>query len=290
MSLDDSSAISKEAYAHCEALVKAADRTAWLGTLFAPQPVRPSLLALRAFLIEIEAVRGKVREPLAGELRLQWWVDAIEGEARGDVQGNPVAVALLDTVGRFGLPRSVLTGLIEARRTDLYDEAPADFPAFDLWAECTEGAAIELALPILGAETEDSVAAARHAGRVLGVAKSIVALGPSHGGRMAVHLPGTVLAQCGLAAGEIRAARPTPEIASALAAMHVHAEEEYAALRKLRPSLPDKAAPAFLGLSIAMRRLKLLRKVTNPFAPPPDLPQWRKQWIMWRAAGRKGIA
>ena len=47
-----------------------------------------------------------VSEPLPGEIRLQWWRDALQGEARGDVTANPVAAALDDTIVRFRLPRA----------------------------------------------------------------------------------------------------------------------------------------------------------------------------------------
>ena len=45
--------------------------------------------------IEI-AQRPRTREePLAGEIRLQWWRDALGGAVPEQVAGNPVAAALL---------------------------------------------------------------------------------------------------------------------------------------------------------------------------------------------------
>ena len=68
-----------DAFAHCEALVRAADRERFLTALFAPADRRNALFALYAFNIEIARVREAVREPLAGEIRLQWWSDALRG-------------------------------------------------------------------------------------------------------------------------------------------------------------------------------------------------------------------
>src|ERR1700736_1219462 len=111
-----------DSFAPCEALVRQADRDRFLATLFAPAERRGALHALYAFNIEIARVREVVREPLAGEIRLQWWCDAITGKAAGDAQANPVAAALLAAVARHRLPSELLTALIAARRFDLYDD------------------------------------------------------------------------------------------------------------------------------------------------------------------------
>src|SRR5215813_7255803 len=101
-------------YTHCEALVRAADKDRYLASLFAPAPARPHLHALYAFASEISRVRDAAREPLPGEIRLQWWRDVLEGEGRGEVSANPVAAALLDTIARCGLPTARLIALIDA--------------------------------------------------------------------------------------------------------------------------------------------------------------------------------
>ncbi|MGZ8323236.1 MAG: squalene/phytoene synthase family protein, partial [Rhodoplanes sp.] len=62
-----------DSYAHCEALVRAADKDRFLASLFAPAERRRRLFALYAFNAEIARVREVVRTPIAGEIRLQWW-------------------------------------------------------------------------------------------------------------------------------------------------------------------------------------------------------------------------
>src|SRR3982074_2398383 len=94
----------QDAFAHCEALVRSADKDRFLAALFAPAEHRGALHALYAFNIEVARVRERIREPLAGEIRLQWWSDAIAGEGAGDVRSNPVAAALLAVMARYRLP------------------------------------------------------------------------------------------------------------------------------------------------------------------------------------------
>src|ERR1700704_5284940 len=110
------------AHLHCEQLVRAADKDRYLATLFAPADKRHALFALYAFNCEIAGVRDRAREPMPGEIRLQWWRDVLNGERAGEAAANPVAAALTDTLARCGLPVAPLLDLIEAHAFDLYDD------------------------------------------------------------------------------------------------------------------------------------------------------------------------
>ena len=68
---------------HCETLVREADKDRFVATLFAPQKYRRALHALYAFNVEIARVREVAREPMPGEIRLQWWRDAFAGAGHG---------------------------------------------------------------------------------------------------------------------------------------------------------------------------------------------------------------
>src|SRR3984957_15107448 len=94
----------QDAFAYCAELVRTADRDRFLASLFAPADRRDALHALYAFNIEVTRVREVAREPLPGEIRLQWWSDVLNGEREGEAQANPVAAALLATVTRHRLP------------------------------------------------------------------------------------------------------------------------------------------------------------------------------------------
>src|SRR5262249_58031670 len=101
-------------FAYCENLVRAGDKDRWLATLFAPADRRAHLHALYAFNLEVARVRDLAREPMAGEIRLQWWREALAG-TRGEAAANPVAAALLEAVERHGLARQTPLRLVQAR-------------------------------------------------------------------------------------------------------------------------------------------------------------------------------
>src|SRR5882672_10956427 len=105
-------------YEHCAALVREADRDRYLATLFAPAEQRDALFALYAFNVEISRVRDKAREPMPGEIRLQWWREVLSGEREGEAAAHPVAAALREVLHRYGFVAAPLLELIDARTFD----------------------------------------------------------------------------------------------------------------------------------------------------------------------------
>ena len=276
-------------YAHCESHVRAGDRDAWVAGLFAPADKRPHVYALRAFILEIVNVRERVTEALAGELRLQWWRDAIEGEARGDVSAHPVAAALLDTIQKFRLPREALTDLIEAHRFDLYDDPMPTLHDWEAHCEQTEAAPIRLASIILTGRGEPGgIAAASHAGVALSIRNQLLALLSD---RSPVTIPTDLLRRHGIAPADIESGTMTPLVAATLADMRGIARLHLAALKRHLPSVEAAALPAYLTTCLVEPTLRLdERGGGDPFHHMPLLPRWRRQWLIWRASRRGALA
>ena len=161
----------QDAFTHCEQLVRAGDKDRFLATLFAPEKYRRALFALYAFNLEVARVREVAREPMPGEVRLQWWADVLSGAGRGEVAANPVAAALREVVVRYRLPPQMLADLIEARRFDLYDEPMASLAALELYAAKTSSAVIDLAARILSDGRDPGIGdLAHHAGIAYAIA------------------------------------------------------------------------------------------------------------------------
>lgn len=110
----------REAYRHCEALVRTLDKDRFLAALFAPADRRPFLYALYAFAGEIARVQDRVREPMAGVIRLQWWADAISGLRPEEAAGSPVMIALQDMARQTALQLESLVSAVEARQAELH--------------------------------------------------------------------------------------------------------------------------------------------------------------------------
>ncbi|MDI3471463.1 MAG: Phytoene synthase [Pseudolabrys sp.] len=165
-----------DAFAHCRELIAANDKVRFWASLYAPADRRGGLHALYAFDIELASVHARVRDPVAGEIRLQWWREALEGARPGEAAANPVAAALRETVQRYGLSVPLLLALIDARGADLYDEPLADI---DAYGAATDGAIVASAAHVLGGAGETVEHIARHAG----LARTFAAAGDVAGAR-----------------------------------------------------------------------------------------------------------
>jgi phytoene synthase len=275
------------AYAHCETLVRAADKDHYLAALFAPPAARPHLHALHAFAGEISRVRAMVREPLPGEIRLQWWRDVLGGEAWGDASANPVAAALLDTVARCDLPRNQLIAFIDAHAFDLYDDAMARLADLDAYAAHTSGALFALAAHILGGK--DGAAAAMAAIAPAGIAWCVAQRLRSFPHDLALRqmfVPLELLTWGGVRREEIEARQNTKGLRDALEALRDHARGAFARFAAAAPAVPEPCAPAFLPATLVPQLLaRLDAAAADPFTEV-EVPQWRRQWALWRAARR----
>jgi 15-cis-phytoene synthase len=275
----------QDAYAHCEAVVRAADKDRFLAALFAPAGLRRHLHALYAFNSEISRVRDAAREALPGEIRLQWWRDALAGQARGEASANPIAAALLDTVAQCALPVEPLLGLIDAHGFDLYDEPMAALADLDTYGRDTDGALMLSGARILAGDVQPGEAAAAPAGIACAVAHRLRSF-PLDPSRRQMFVPLELLERHGVPRAEVEARRNTPGLRAALAELRGHARAVFAQFRGAAAEIPDRCAPAFLAAAIIPPLLaRLDRAADDPFTPV-ELPQWRRQWAIWRAARR----
>ncbi len=273
-------------YAHCDAQLRAEDHDAWLAALFAPAEARPHLHALGAFALEVGHVRDRVRQAVAGEIRLQWWQDVVDGTRAGEAMAHPVAAALVDTIARAALPAAPFGDMLDAHRMALYDEPPADLPALERRLVATHGTPIRLAARALGGGAAMDPAA-DDAGVALGLAALLDGLRRDAAGHPAP-LPSDLMARHAAAQADVDAGRDRPEVRAALAELRGAARARLASLRGRRRSLGD-AGPAFLTAALVEPRLALGERAGDPFGPLPEPPQWRRQWRLWRAARRGGV-
>jgi 15-cis-phytoene synthase len=276
----------RDAFAHCEALVRAADRDRFLATLFAPAEYRDALFALYAFNVEITRVREVAREPLAGEIRLQWWSDVLGGAGRGEVAAYPEAAALLASMARYYLPAERFEALIAARRFDLYDEPMATLDDLEAYADGASSGLIALAAQVLLHGGEPGIGALCHHA---GVAHAIVGLlkaFPVHAARGQLFLPLEVLQRHGASRRDAAGGQATPQLRAALTELRQRARHHLREAQKLLAAAPPAVLPALLPVALAAPTLaRMERRDYDPFVPVEIAP-WRRQWLIWRAARR----
>jgi phytoene synthase len=275
-----------DSFAYCENLVRGGDKDRWLASLFAPADRRRHLHALYAFNLEVARVRELAREPMAGEIRLQWWREVIAGTRPGEAASHPVAAALLETIARFGLSSQTLADLIEARAFDLYNDSMPSMEAFAGYGRRTASGLIELAAQVLGGAPPGVRDAAGPAGIAYATTGLLRAFA-LHASRGQLYLPADVLARHGVSASDIFAGRTTDTLRAALAELRDLAGVNFNDFAARRAGLPATVVPAFLTVALVPAYLdRMERRDYDPFTTPVDVPQWRRQWLLWRAARR----
>jgi 15-cis-phytoene synthase len=268
-----------DAFTHCAELVRATDRDRFIAALFAPKERRGALHALYAFNSEIARVREVAREALPGEIRLQWWSEVIGGERGEEARANPVASALLATIERHGLAATKLIALIEARRFDLYDDPMAALADLETYANRTSSALFALAAQILSGS--DAGAVAGPAGTAYAIAGLLRAF-PLHAARRQLYLPMAVLERHQVQPRDIFAGRSSAGLAAALGELRELARRHLRAAHAHMPALPTAAIPALLPVALVRPSLDRQER-RDPFASA-EMPPWRRQWLIWRAA------
>jgi phytoene synthase len=268
-------------YAEAASVLRKWDRDRYLADLYAPIAVRRHLLALHAFAAETARIRDAVSEPALGEIRLQWWRDAL---AVGDAAGHPVAAAVIDTARKFNLPLSPLDMLLAARVFDLYDDGMPTLDDLEGYAGETASAILQLSAIVLAGGTDPKSA---EAAGYAGVAETIVAVLRALAAdprRAAKYVPDDLLAEHRVARPQIAARERTPDVVRLFGKLRMVAQVQLREAMAAAGRLPRGLAPAFLPLAVTTARLERMEQgAGDPFAVA-DLPAWRRQWIMWRAA------
>lgn len=233
----------------CAEIVERGDPDRYRTSLFAPPALRERLFALYAFNLEIAKIAPMVSEPMLGEIRLQWWREALDQiYGSGAVRAHEVTTPLAEAVREADLPRAPFDGLIDARACDLDPGFPADDAALFDYIEATAGGLSQLAALALAPLDEAGQGAARDAGFAIGASRYLLAQ------------PAMVKAGC----------KPlTMERVDALAA---EGRRRLNAACAARAAVPKAAAPALLEAVTAGYNLT---------AATPRSPRREKWSIIW---------
>jgi phytoene/squalene synthetase len=134
----------------CAAAVRKHDPDRYFSALFAPADKRPFLFALYAFNHELAHIGESVREPMIGEIRLQWWREALDGARAGTPRNHDVVRAMAATLASVDLPNDLFDAMIDARQFDLMSGTFGDDEKRDAYLYATSGNLMRLASSILG--------------------------------------------------------------------------------------------------------------------------------------------
>ncbi len=278
---------------YCNDEIRQHDPDRWLTALFAPDAVRPGLLALYAFNLEIARTAEQVSEPMLGHIRLQWWRETWDGIRAGTPRQHPVATALA-AAGAASWNADDVAALIDAREADLEPAPPADLAALLRYAGATSAPLLRLACQALNGQTlghkpdavlDETLLLAGQAYALTGILRAV----PFHAAQGRVLLPANMLGGAGLAWESLLRQDLDQRVFGVMREVALEARRLLVMARR-RPvprPMPSTVLPALLPLTLAALYLaRLERAGCNPTAPGLDVSPPRKHlallWAAWR--------
>jgi phytoene synthase len=254
-----------------DALVRRVDEDRWLASRFADPAGRNRLIALAAFYYEVARAPEAVSEPMIGEIRLQWWRDAITAiYADGALPAHPVVEAAAAAIVEAQLPREPFDAMIDARSKDLEAAPFTAWADLEAYVDATAGglarlSAIAAAPGHLFDESQN--AALRSAGRAWGFTGLVRAM-PFWRDRGRTFFPQKLMEHVGITEGEAINGKLGHTHWAAACAVLDRGEGAFKDARHSLRQLPASAFPAVSYVALAPLYLKALRR--DGLTPGPE--------------------
>lgn len=275
-------------------IVRSADPARFFASQFIPGVDRDDIFALHAFDLEIRKIIRTIREPVAGEIRLQWWREVFQGTRNAEAAASPLAHLMLDLTQRHSIGPQIWENYLDGRIFDLYDDVVEDRAAFEAYAGQTEGTVLQLACLMLdrGQSTSASQASGYLAcvfclwDRVLQpVLYTDQPLTSQRVNRISRYLPPELRDASGLVANPYLESEAV-DIERAVSEVCVVAESYLEKARAAADTVPPTLRPAFLHAAPMASQIAKLHRLSQLELPLKKAGTARLIWQLWRSSKR----
>lgn len=266
------------------------DRNRYLASLLMGDDVRTPISILYSFNAEISRIRDLINEPLPGEIRLQWWREVTAEAARADeASANPLALAINQTIDKYGINRTSFDGYCRSRIFDLYDDPMPDKLTYEGYCGETASTLLQWTCQIIDSEAAKNTAdACGHSGIAQSVAGHLVLL-PHHIARGQLYIPLEFIKTHELDRDRFLSGEDSDKTADILNLFVDYGEEHLAKARQEISNQPDHMRQVFLPLASTSRLFQRTRKMgAQALKESVVPPAWLSQWDLWQSK-RKGM-
>lgn len=269
-------------FEYCAGLVREGDEDRFASANFAAADLRPSLLALYAFNLEVSKTRDSVSEPMLGEIRLQWWREAIAEIYETEPRKHLVVEALKLAVQRCDLPRAPFDTLIDARTNDLESEPFDTMASLDAYVSQTSTELMSQAWAILDPEKKTAVPEMlrHHAGQAWALTGLIRSL-PYRAAQGQCIIPNDLIVKHQVDVSALFAGQMHLALRQCLDELLEMSDAAYRSCRDAAREVPSSLWPAFLHVGLVPKYLQDCRR-DDFFEVATSIPLWRRQWRLLR--------
>lgn len=268
--------------------LKTFDKTSYLACLLMDEAYRLPIAVLYAFNAEISRIRNMIREPLPGEIRLQWWREVTAENARKEeASANPLSYALNQVIEQYQLNRVSFDGYCRARIFDLYDDPMPDFATYEGYCGETASILLQLSCQIISPEHAKTAAnISGHAGVARSVAMHLLQLA-DHRARGQVYIPVELLNEFDLDRDDFLKGQAEGKCAEIIRKFVSYGENHLDKARRHAKDLPPELRDAFLPMSNCGRIFKHAKRMGARCLAQSCAPSaLGSQWDLWRATRR----
>ncbi len=267
---------------YCQQKAAQSGSSFYYSFLFLPEERRRAITALYAFCREVDDVVDEVSDPAVARAKLGWWSGEIERVFRGGAQ-HPVALALADVVGPFGIEEDRLHEIVAGMFMDLDHPRYADFAGLKHYCHHVAGVVGLLSAKIFGYRDERTLEYAEELGLAFQLTNIIRDVGED-ARRDRIYLPRTELEEYGVTEADIIHARETDDFKRLMAFQIARALAHYDSAFAMLPDIDRKTQRP--GIVMAAIYRTLLKEIADDgchvLTRRTALTPVRKLWIAWR--------
>jgi len=278
-------------FTYCRNFVRQHDRDSYLTSQFFPKNLQGFCFAVRAFYIELAMIQDSISNVVIGEMRMQFWKDAVKNISEGRPPRHPIALALHEASKNVHIAPYHLRRIVEAREAELRSPSHLSMETLLAHAEATSSTLNYVLLSILGASSSETYS---HAASHLGVTQTLTTLLralPYHASKGHMVIPASITAKHHVNQDEVfRRGPETAGIEDAVYEFAVVANDHLLTARSVfknekddKIRVPREAMPVFLGAVPSSNFLKRLEESNfNAFDPKLQIrDSLRLPWQIW---------
>ena len=257
-----------------------------LASGFIPAVKRNEIAALFGYFAHLLSVVEQTREPMLGEIRLQWWRDVWTGlRPESEIRSHPLASFLTDLINQHHLPMSGLADMVDAVSQFFYDDPPDDFMALEYDLGRTYSVLLRYASLLLAEGKECGPAdLAGQAGIAYAISAHLCTV-PFHQLRGLRMIP----ASLGVDVTQSPTGSASQDLRPVLMALLDRAQHRFDEFQTLFKLCPSSVRPAFAVMGLVAPRLRTLRRIVDSGSPltvqeMDDIGPFTKIIRLWQTA------
>jgi len=274
-----------EALVVCETTVRRTDKDRYFASLFAPAEKRRLLFALYCFNEQLARAVAVARDPLAAEIRLQWWREALGAAREFRPPAHPVAIGLAEILEKYPDQMAEMEALIDVRIVESVPAPFATLAAMESHARSTSARLMGMAARLV-AGTGAAVDLINEAGISYGLAGMLRSLA-FQARRGQVLLPADLLAMESLSTADIFQEKNSGKLKRVLGTVESCALDHFR--RAKQSAVPRALLPAVLPASLVPAYLSRLARNVDPLRDRTDISRLCRLLIVLRAALLGGL-